>query len=78
MVAYPPDRNLRLTYQSGERRGSAQWGRHVALASFLGTVEIQPHRGAAPPTMSASFIDRHNQNPKPFKWTNSADQYWLR
>jgi hypothetical protein len=21
-----------------------------------------------------SFIDRHNQNPKPFKWTKSADQ----
>jgi hypothetical protein len=20
------------------------------------------------------FIDRHNQNPKPFKWTKSADQ----
>ena len=21
-----------------------------------------------------SFIDRHNQNPRPFKWTKSADQ----
>jgi hypothetical protein len=21
-----------------------------------------------------AFIDRHNQNPKPFKWTKSADQ----
>jgi hypothetical protein len=21
-----------------------------------------------------SFIDRHNQNPKPFKWIKSADQ----
>jgi hypothetical protein len=21
-----------------------------------------------------AFIDRHNQNPRPFKWTKSADQ----
>jgi hypothetical protein len=25
-----------------------------------------------------AFIDRYNQNPKPFKWTKSADQIWLR
>ena len=24
-----------------------------------------------------TFIDLHNKNPKPFKWTKSADQIWL-
>ena len=32
-----------------------------------------PRSGTCKPT-SAPFIDRHNQNPKPFKWTKSADQ----
>jgi hypothetical protein len=24
-----------------------------------------------------TFIDLHNRNPRPFKWTKSADQIWL-
>src|SRR5260221_11210589 len=24
-----------------------------------------------------TFIDLHNRNPKPFKWTKSADRFWL-
>jgi hypothetical protein len=33
-----------------------------------------PHLGQELEADIRSFIDRHNQNPRPFKWTKSADQ----